>query len=230
MNFKHDKIYYLWLIVLTIGLLIPLPQKIYTILHINTWSVSDWIYAIQTTIIGVSAIIAVFTINSSKTISKEKATLEIILSDNNDIHLIEAKSDLLLFLKNPKHFYKEYYIKHSDLKDSAEEYLDLPAILKKDKDELSYAQEYIRTKMLTVLSRHEFYAIGINSGLLDERLFKRMHCSNFIQLWEQVSPSVNQLRIQVNKDTLFKDFELLATKWKANPLTVEDIIKANKKT
>lgn len=224
MKQKH---YTLWLIVLTLGLLLPLPNKLYEILHVNSWSISDWIYAIQTCIIGISAIIAVMTIKSSKTTSKEKATLEIILADNKDANFTEAKSELLMFLKSPHRFYQEQHNKHSQhLNDS--DVIDLPAILKKDKDTLTPAQERIRTRMLTVLSRHEFYAIGINSGLLDERLFKRMSCSNFIQLWEQVSPAVNQMRTQNNKDTLFKDFELLATRWKANPLTVEDIIKANK--
>lgn len=194
----------------------------------HSWTVLDWIYATQTLIIGISAIIAVFTIRSAKVISKEKATLEIILSDNKDSSLTEAKSDLLLFLKSPKKFYKEYNDKN-DLPQSEDvDIIDLPAILKKDKDTLTPAQENIMRKMLTVLSRHEFYAIGINNGLLDERLFKRMSCSNFIQLWEQVSPAVNQMRTQNNKDTLFKDFELLATRWKANPLRVEDIIKASK--
>lgn len=206
----------------------PLPQKLYGLLYVSSWTVLDWIYATQTLIIGISAIIAVFTIRSAKAISKEKATLEIILSDNKDSSLTEAKSDLLLFLKNPQKFYDEYHHRHPNLDKKDDNNLDLPAILKKDKDDLIPAQEYIRTKMLTVLSRHEFYAIGINNGLLDERLFKRMSCSNFIQLWEQVSPAVNQMRTQNNKDTLFKDFELLATRWKANPLRVEDIIKASK--
>lgn len=176
--------YTLWLAILTLGLLLPLPQKLYGLLYVSSWTVLDWIYATQTLIIGISAIIAVFTIRSAKVISKEKATLEIILSDNKDSSLTEAKSDLLLFLKSPKKFYKEYNDKN-DLPQSEDvDIIDLPAILKKDKDTLTPAQENIMRKMLTVLSRHEFYAIGINNGLLDERLFKRMSCSNFIQLWE----------------------------------------------
>lgn len=201
--------YTLWLIVLTLGLLLPLPKKLYDLLHVNLWAVSDWIYATQTLIIGISAIIAVFTIRSAKAISKEKATLEIILSDNKDGSLIEAKSDLLLFVKNPQKFYEEYHNRYPNLDKKDDNNLDLPAILKKDKDDLTPAQEHIRTKMLTVLSRHEFYAVGINNGLLDERLFKRMSCSNFIQLWEQVSPAVNQMRTQIIKILYLKILNFL---------------------
>lgn len=195
-----------------------------------SWSVSDWIYAIQTCIIGISAIIAIFTIRSAKATSREKATLEIILADNKDEHLDEAYSELIMFLKNSKKYYEIYQERHKeDLDDIGfNENLDLPAIIKKGRDNLSPAQARIFDKMTTVLSRHEFYAIGINSGLLDERLFKRMHCSNFIRLWEQISPAVNQLRAENKKDTIFKDFELLATRWKNNPLSADDIIKANK--
>lgn len=218
----------IWLTILTVAILMPLPKKLYVLLNVEQWSIGDYIIAIQTFIIGISAIVAVFTIVSARSVSREKATLEIILADNKDRDLIESHSDLLLFLKSPKKFYKEYNDKN-DLPQSEDvDIIDLPAILKKDKDALTPAQENIMRKMLTVLSRHEFYAIGINNGLLDERLFKRMSCSNFIQLWEQVSPAVNQMRTQNNKDTLFKDFELLATRWKANPLRVEDIIKASK--
>ncbi|RSO69553.1 DUF4760 domain-containing protein [Acinetobacter pittii] len=50
-----------------------------------------------------------------------------------------------------------------------------------------------------------------------------MHCSNVIRLWEATSPAVNQLRSFAKKDTLFKDLEHLANKWKANELKSEDI-------
>lgn len=205
------------------------------------WSVSDWIYFIQTLVITISAFIAYKTIQSSKQVSKESATLEIILADNKDTQLIEANSDLLLFLTNPDKFYQEFALKNPKMDEKTTtsfvgdicdqtttdklevKYPDLTSIIRLSKADLTPAQEDIRTKMLTVLSRHEFYAIGLNAGLLDENLFKRMHCSNFISLWEQVSPAVSKLREKEKKDTLFKDFEILALRWKADPLSVEDI-------
>lgn len=204
----------------------------------DKWIVSDWIYSIQTIVITISVLVAYKTIQASKQVSKEAATLEIILADNKDKELIEANSDLLLFLKNPDKFYKEYKIKNplidsafssdSSQESSSLDSLNLTLIIKRDKDTLTPAQEDIRTKMLTVLSRHEFYAIGLNAGLLDEGLFKRMHCTNFVSLWEQVSPAINQLREKEKKDTFFKDFEILALRWKADPLVTEDIIRSPK--
>lgn len=217
---------FLWLCALTIGLLFLLFPHLSNFLQLKSWSTTDWIYVTQTCIFGVSAFIAYRTIESSKMVSREKATLEIILGDNKDLHLINAKADLLLFLKNPEKYYQEFALKHGtpqqpEQSDEKGKEVNLPILVKKEN--LSLAEENIRTKLLTVLSRHEFYAIGINAGLLDERLFKRMSCSNFIKLWDSVSPTVIQMRTLENKDTLFKDFELLAVRWKANPLRVEDI-------
>ncbi|WP_151987430.1 DUF4760 domain-containing protein [Acinetobacter oleivorans] len=76
---------------------------------------------------------------------------------------------------------------------------------------------------MLVLNRNEFYASAINTGLLDEGLFKRVHCANIVKLWDQLYPTVNQIRQVAKKDTLFMDLELLATRWKANPLKTDDI-------
>ena len=76
---------------------------------------------------------------------------------------------------------------------------------------------------MTLINRHEFYACAINTGVLDETLFKRVHCTNFIKLWNAVSPLVMKIREEERKDTLFIDLEILVSRWKANPLKAEDL-------
>lgn len=203
-------------ILLLLGVGFLLFPIIYNFFKIGKWGVSDWFLFIQTFVFAISAIIAYRTISSSRAVSRERATLDTILADNKDTHLSEAKSDIYSFIEN----FEKYYEKTED-KESKRK--SLSQICEVDDVELTTGELKLKHKMMTVLNRHEFYAIGINNNLLDENLFKRMHCSNFLKLWEKVNPAVTQLRTKVGKDTLFKELECLAVRWKANPLKSEDI-------
>lgn len=203
-------------ILLLIGVGFLLYPYIYNHFKVGKWEVSDWFLFIQTIVFLVSALIAYGAISSSKAVSRERATLDTILADNKDMHLSEAKSDLYSFIED----YEKYYEKH-ECKNSSRQ--SLMQICEADDINLTQTELRLKHKMMTVLNRHEFYAIGINNNLLDENLFKRMHCSNFLKLWDKVSPAVTQFRAKVGKDTIFKEFELLATRWKANPLKSENI-------
>lgn len=203
-------------ILLLMGVGFLLYPYIYKYFKVGTWEVSDWFLFIQTIVFLTSAFIAYRTISSSKLVSRERATLDTILSDNKDMQLSEAKSELYSFIED----YEKYYQKHDDNESIRQ---SLSQICEVDDIELTQTELRLKHKMMTVLNRHEFYAIGINNKLLDENLFKRMHCSNFLKLWDKVSPAVTQFRAKVGKDTLFKEFECLATRWKADPLKAEDI-------
>lgn len=209
------------LIGLVILLLLGVGFLMFPILYkqfkVGLWGVADWFLFIQTLVFFTSAIIAYRTISSSKNVSRERATLDTILADNKDTRLSEAKSEIYTFLQNPQKYYEKVGDNDNSKRDT------LSQICEVDETELTKAEYEIKHKMMTVLNRHEFYAIGINNNLLDENLFKRMHCSNFLKLWEKVNPAVTQLRSKVGKDTLFKEFECLAIRWKANPLKSEDI-------
>lgn len=77
--------------------------------------------------------------------------------------------------------------------------------------------------LLLVLNRYEFYASAINQGILDEALYKRLQCSNFIKLWVTVRPFVYELRKAEKKDTLFADLEILVDRWEKKRLTLDDL-------
>lgn len=208
-------------ILLLIGVGFLLYPVIYEQFKVSEWDVADWFLFIQTLVFASSAIIAYRTISSSRTVSRERATLDTILADNKDLRLMEAKADMYAFAENPEKYYEKTEIDLDGSSKSSRK--TLAQICEVDEILLTKTEHDLKHKMMVVLNRHEFYAIGINNKLLDENLFKRMHCSNFLKLWDKASPAVTQLRAKASKDTLFRDFENLANRWKANPLKTEDI-------
>lgn len=178
------------------------------------WKIPDWLIFAQLLVFIASAYIAYSTIHSSRATARERATLDTILDDNKDDSLAHSKNIVLIFNEDPT----AYYIKHN--KNGKR---DLAHLFCVEHHELTNDEAEIRAHFLKVLNRYEFYAIGINKGLFDEELFKRMYCSTMLKFWGVVNPPVSQLRELAKKDTLFKDFEALAIRWKANPLKSEDI-------
>ncbi|WP_338562557.1 DUF4760 domain-containing protein [Acinetobacter sp. KS-LM10] len=185
-----------------------------TFLNLNDWKIPDWLIFSQLLVFAASAYIAYSTIHSSRATSRERATLDTILDDNKDDNLAHSKNLVLMFNEDPK----DYYSKNGRIGSR-----DLAHLFCEEHHNLAKDEAEVRAHLLKVLNRYEFYAIGINKGLFDEDLFKRMYCSTMLKFWGVVNPSVSQLREFAKKDTLFKDFESLAIRWKANPLKSEDI-------
>ncbi|MDR6542995.1 hypothetical protein ABIC56_002970 [Acinetobacter bereziniae] len=198
--------------------------KIVNFYDFKEWQVGDWLLFLQLLVVFVSALIAFMTIKASKNSSRERATLDTILNDNNDRDLSLAKVLVLNFDKNPLKYLetsKEDFSKAN----SREPCVSLSELCEFDPNKLTKIESDIRRHMIHVLNRHEFYAIGINTNLLDEKLFKRMHCNNIINLWEAVSPAVTHLRKKSQKTTYYKELELLALRWSENPLVENDLKK-----
>ncbi|MGZ7881835.1 DUF4760 domain-containing protein [Acinetobacter soli] len=182
--------------------------------NFNKWERSDLFVFIQTIIIAISAVIAFMTISASRKTSRERATLDIIIDDYRDTNLFESKTRIFDFIDNKEEFKK----KNADVtKDS------LVQICSAHDSELSDGDRELKKALILVLNRNEFYASAINTSLLDETLFKRVHCSNILKIWDKLYPTINQIRQVAKKDTIFKDLEILALRWKANPLKSEDI-------
>lgn len=195
-------------------LLIPKVQIIIDFANFGAWERSDLFLFIQTIVFAISAVIAFLTINASKNTSRERATLDIIIDDYRDTNLFEAKTNIYDFIENKD----EYKKKNKDVSKDA-----LVEICRAHDSELSEGDKVLKKDLMLVLNRNEFYASAINTGLLDETLFKRVHCSNMIKIWDKLYPTVNQIRQVAKKDTIFKDLEILALRWKANPLKSHDI-------
>ncbi len=191
------------------------------------WVVDTWIYFLQLLVFVVSACIAYVTIASSRKTTIDKSTLDIILEDSKDTLLYDAKQSIFEFSHNPEDFYKRFKsVECQGERDDGQKYVrkqTLAELCTAENHTLDEAGLTIKKNLMHVLNRHEFYAIGINSGLMDERLFKRIHCSNIIKVWEVTAPAVFAFRAKRSKDTFFRDLELLALRWKAEPLKSEDI-------
>ncbi len=195
-------------------LLIPKVPIVIDFANFDKWTRADLFLFIQTIVIAISAVIAFLTINASKNTSRERATLDIIIDDYRDTNLFEAKTSVYDFIENKT----EYMSKNKDVtKDS------LVEICRAHDSDLGEGDKKLKKQLMLVLNRNEFYASALNTGLLDEDLFKRVHCSNIIKIWDKLYPTVNQIRQVAKKDTIFKDLEILALRWKANPLKVDDI-------
>lgn len=195
-------------------LLIPKIPIVVDFANFGKWGRGDLFLFIQTIVIAISAVIAFLTINASRKTSRERATLDIIIDDYRDTNLFEAKTNIYDFIDNKE----EYRKKNADVSKES-----LVEICRAHDSELNDADRVLKKDLMLVLNRNEFYASAINTGLLDEALFKRVHCSNVIKIWDKLYPTVNQIRQVAKKDTIFKDLEILALRWKANPLKSEDI-------
>nr|WP_298891755.1 DUF4760 domain-containing protein [uncultured Acinetobacter sp.] len=193
--------------------------------NLNNWTVSDWLLFAQSFIFAGSAYIAYSTISSSRITARERATLDTILDDNKDESLNHSKQVILIFNEDPKKYYAAKGDSESQ-RDTLAQLMSIDSGTKNkigENEKLTNGEAEIRAHMLTVLNRYEFYAIGLNKNLLDEEMFKRMYCSTMLKFWGICNPAVSQLRETVKKDTLFKEYETLANRWKSNSLKAEDI-------
>lgn len=200
-----------------------LPQVI-SFYDFKDWKVADWLLFFQLLVIAISAYIALSTIKSSRDSSRERATLDTILNDNSDMELSVSKNIVLNFDKDP---FKYLGIAKQDFVNDfkREPCTSLSELCEMESNKLQKPEYEVRGHLLHVLNRHEFYAIGVNTCLMDEVLFKRMHCNNMIRLWEAVNPAVTHLRTKSQKPTYYKEIELLALRWRENPLTENDLKK-----
>ena len=166
------------------------------------WTASEWLLFWQLIVIFITAVIGVSTIIYGKKTSKQRATLDVILNEYQDGELIEAKEEIFQVVRNSETLGYDLYDVYQDKNGQ---------------------HEVLRSKLLMVLNRHEFYSSAMNLGILDEELFRRLNYSNFIRLWNAVSPTVMCIREEQRKETIFKDLEILTGRWKANPLTTEEL-------
>lgn len=72
--------------------------------------------------------------------------------------------------------------------------------------------------IIEVLNFREFVSVGINTGIIDEKVYKRAYCSVMIRDWKLLKSTIFSIREKQNKQTLFQDFEILAKRWEKSPL------------
>ena len=148
---------------------------------------------VQTIILLVSAIAAAYAVVQHRRLIKKTSTLQVILSDTSDSRIVEASSNVYKMITSNKNFY-EVLIKQST----------------EDKTEVE--------SLKIILNRYEFYATGINKGILDGDLLKTLYYSNFMVFWKHAKPCIMELRKEKDCPTLFQEFEKVMSNWKKHPL------------
>lgn len=122
---------------------------------------------------------------------KQKSTVELLISNNN----------------NP--FYREQRKLFVDMRRNGENFTALACKIH-EKGE----HESQNSTILAVLNSIEFICVGIKEGIFDEAVYKRMSRSSVIHDWHTLKPYIMELRrLNNNNDKLFCEFEWLAQKW-----------------
>nr|DAQ88489.1 MAG TPA: protein of unknown function (DUF4760) [Caudoviricetes sp.] len=122
---------------------------------------------------------------------KQKSTVELLISNNN----------------NP--FYREQRKLFVDMRRNGKNFTALACKINE-----SGAHEGENATILAVLNSIEFICVGIKEDIFDEAVYKRMSRSSVINDWNTLKPYVMELRrSNGNNKKLFCEFEWLAEKW-----------------
>lgn len=140
----------------------------------------------KTIVLTISAIIALIAVINHARTSRRQATIDLVIHQKNDEHLSEAR-DIVTRLNSDNELTT---YAHSQNKGSDE-----------------------RNAILAVLNNYEFIATGMRESAFDLKLYKRMSYSIVVSDWRALKPFIYDLRRQVDRDTIFQEFEWLAGKF-----------------
>ena len=140
----------------------------------------------------VSAVAAAIAVYEHRMLTKKTATLQVILSDTSDPRIVEASSRVYKMIQTNKNFYEVLIQQNSAMEDVE--------------------------ALKIILNRYEFYATGINKGILDDDLLKTLYFSNFITFWKHAKSGIMDLRLRNQRETLFQEFEKVMKNWEKHPL------------
>jgi hypothetical protein len=174
--------------------------------QLTTWAHSSILNEswFQNLILAFSAAIAIWTISSSSRHERRRATVDIVRDQQKDEVLIAARATI------------------RGLEDANGKINFDPLLAQKDSEQLR--------AIYNVLNSYEFIASGMRTGAFDENTYKRMYYHTVTDHWIQFQEFVEkyrrktedeyrrQNRKDVSADTLFQDFQSLATKWLKHPL------------
>jgi hypothetical protein len=146
---------------------------------------------VQTFVLFVSAVAALWLIKSSTKIEKRRATIDLVLHQQHDA----AFQDARVWLNKMR-----------------EEKMELSVFASKP-DSAEYKH------IMLVLNTHEFVASGIREGAFNEDTYKRMRYSTIRNDWKSLCAFIKDFRIiHDNRETLFQDFQWLNSKWEKSAL------------
>lgn len=146
---------------------------------------------IQTGAIVLSVIIAALVLYYGGLSAKNRATIDLIMHENQDDEFQAVKTKVFTEIKAGNSLVN--YFKS-----------------------LNEAEQ---KEFRLLLNRLEFVALGIRKRVFNGTIYKELQCSTFIKLWDAIVPVVTEIRREAgNRSTLYQEFELLVTEWKKNPV------------
>lgn len=150
---------------------------------------------VQTAVLAVSAIAAIWIILANTKQEKRRATIDLVLEQKRDATLKAARSALTKM--------------HEAGEKNLSKYLDDPE-----------CDQY--KAILLVLNTHEFVASGIREGAFDEATYKRIRFSTLRKDWDALCAFVLEFRRVRGSRTLFQDFQWLNGRWEKKPLKADN--------
>src|SRR5260370_11550775 len=177
-----------------VGWLHSCPPYFHTSLFNEVW--------FQNLVLIVTAAIALVTLRTTSKHEQRRATVGIVRDQQKDLILIAARSTVRNMHYSPSG-------------------IDIKSLVSKtDSAELQ--------AMFTVLNSYEFVATGLRTGAFDKKIYKGMYQNNVVTNWAMLKDFVVHYRVKyeaehqgvkgMKAETLFQDFENLATKWESRPL------------
>ncbi|OOR91691.1 DUF4760 domain-containing protein [Moraxella caviae] len=142
---------------------------------------------------AIGVFVAAFTIWNNTENAKKKATIDLIMAERNDIALQEAITQINEMAKIKGHIFAVYA---SD-------------------DDKNFEN---RKHIIKLLNQREFISAGVIGGALHEKMYKSFSYSMFLRDWNNLKAFIYELRRARNNQTIFQEFEYLATKWENTPL------------
>ncbi|KVQ12444.1 DUF4760 domain-containing protein [Burkholderia ubonensis] len=156
------------------------------------WLGETWGFWIQTGAFLISALAGVAVIYYNGKQNRTKALIDLMIHQKTDKELLEATALVFRLHREDSQF--STFVKQ---------------------------QSGERDAILKVLNNHEFIALGIRQGAFDEKIYKRMQCSNVLKIWDSARGFIYEVRRIEGKDTFFQELEQLAESWKKKPITTE---------
>lgn len=155
----------------------------------------SWGFWLQFVILVITAILALFTIIRNELMARKRATIDLVLSENQDEKFRNIKE------------------KYSLMRESGESFtaLALPCISTDPDDIQAHADK--KEIAIAILNQYEFIASAILEKSLDGKLYKRMKRGVVIRDWNALKPFVMELRRVEHRPRIFCETESLVTKW-----------------
>lgn len=149
---------------------------------------------IQTSVLAVSAVGAIWIIKASKNQEKRRATIDAVVDQKRNKELQDARLLIQKLHETGEKNFSRYLAN-----------IDSP--------------EY--QAIVLTLNTYEFMAVGIRAGALDEKTYKRLRCSTLLKDWEALCAFVVDFRRAKGRASLFQDFQWLNDRWVKKPLKTD---------